>query len=141
MGVSRDTFHRYQALVESGDVDSLISDSRRVPNIRNRDDEACDEIETHHLGYLSYHDTFYVGNLKGVGRIYQQIFDDTYSKVAFDKLYTTKPPITSVGLLSDRVLPLFAEQDVPMLRVLTDRGTEFCGKVEHHGLPALPSDK
>lgn len=119
MGVSRDTFHRYQELVESGDVDSLMSRSRRVPNLKNRVDEACGEIETHHL---SSHDTFYVGNLRGVGRIYQQTFVDTYSKVAFDKLYTTKTPITSVGLLSDR-------------------GTEFCGKVEHHGLPALPSDK
>lgn len=52
--------------------------------------------------------------------------------MAFAKLYTTKTPITSADLLNDRVLPFFAEQKVPMLRVLTDRGTEFCGKVEHH---------
>ncbi len=215
MGVSRDTFYRYQELVESGDVDSLINRSRRVPNLKNRvdeatekavvdyaveypaygqvrasnelrragfsvspsgvrsiwlrhnlenfnkrlkaledkvnqegiilteeqvialerkkqDDEACGEIETHHPGYLGSQDTFYVGNLKGVGRIYQQTFVDTYSKVAFAKLYTTKTPITSADLLNDRVLPFFAEQEIPMLRVLTDRGTEFCGKVEHH---------
>ena len=32
-------------------------------------------------------DTFYVGNLKGVGRVYQQTFIDTYAKVACAKLY------------------------------------------------------
>ena len=57
---------------------------------------------------------------------------DTYSKVAFAKLYTTKTPITSVDLLNDQVLPFFAEQDVSMLRILTDRGTEYCGKLEQH---------
>lgn len=77
-------------------------------------------------------DTFYVGNLKGVGRIYQQTFVDTYSKVAHCKLYTTKTPITSADLLNDRVLPFFAEHDLPMLCILTDRGTEYCGKVENH---------
>ena len=215
MGVSRDTFYRYQELVEDGGIDSLINQNKRVPNPKNRvdpltersvmdyaiefpahgqhrtsnelrkkgvfvsgsgvrsiwvrhnlenfkkrlkaleekvakdgiilsdsqiaalekkqnDDEACGEIETAHPGYLGSQDTFYVGNLKGVGRIYQQTFVDTYSKVAFCKLYTTKTPITSADLLNDRVLPFFNEQDLPMLRILTDRGTEYCGRVEQH---------
>ncbi|ARM35219.1 TPA: IS481 family transposase [Legionella pneumophila] len=96
------------------------------------DDEACGEIETAHPGYLGSQDTFYVGTLKGVGRIYQQTFVDTYSKVAFAKLYTTKTPITSADLLNDKVLPFFEQRDLPMLRILTDRGTEYCGKVEQH---------
>lgn len=96
------------------------------------DDEACGEIETFHPGYLGSQDTFYVGTLKGVGRVYQQTFVDTYSKVAFAKLYTTKTPITSADLLNDRVLPFFASQDLPMLRILTDRGTEYCGKADRH---------
>jgi len=215
MGVSRDTFYRYQELVESGGIDSLISKSRRAPNIKNRvdqsteqavighavdqpahgqhrasnelrkkgifvsgsgvrsiwvrhnlenfkkrlraleekvandgiilsdaqvaalekkkhDDEACGEIETVHPGYLGSQDTFYVGNLKGVGRIYQQTFLDTYSKVAFCKLYTTKTPITAADILNDKVLPYFEENGLPMLRILTDRGTEYCGRVDHH---------
>lgn len=215
MGVSRDTFYRYQELVSEGGVDALIKRSRRAPNVKNRvdeeteaavikhatdfpahgqartsnelrkvgvfvsssgvrsiwlrnnlenfkkrlaaleakvdqegiilteqqvaaleqkkqDDEACGEIETHHPGYLGSQDTFYVGNLKGVGRIYQQTFVDTYCKVAFAKLYTTKTPITSADILNDRVLPFFESQELPMLRILTDRGTEFCGKVEQH---------
>lgn len=215
MGVSRDTFYRYQELVEDGGIDSLISQSRRTPNLKNRvdeateqsviesaieypaygqhrtsnelrkkgvfisgsgvrsvwlrhnlenfkkrlkaleekvanegiilsdaqvaalekkkhDDEACGEIETQHPGYLGSQDTFYVGNLKGVGRIYQQTFIDTYSKVAFAKLYTTKTPITAADMLNDKVLPYFEQYDLPMLRILTDRGTEYCGRVDHH---------
>ena len=97
-----------------------------------RDDEACGEIETAHPGYLGSQDTFYVGNLKGVGRIYQQTFVDTYSKVAHCKPYVTKTPITAADLLNDRVLPFYASQSLPMLRILTDRGTEYCGKVEQH---------
>ena len=215
MGVSRDTFYRYQELVEEGGIDALINTTRRVPNPKNRvdetienavityalefpahgqhrtsnelrkrgvfvsgsgvrsiwlrhdlenfkkrlkalekkvaedgiiltdaqiaalekkknDDEACGEIETEHPGYLGSQDTFYVGNLKGVGRIYQQTFVDTYSKVAHCKLYTTKTPITSADLLNDKVLPFYDSQDLPMLRILTDRGTEYCGRVEQH---------
>jgi transposase InsO family protein len=96
------------------------------------DDEACGEIETAHPGYLGSQDTFYVGTFKGVGRVYQQTYIDTYSKVAFAKLYTTKTPITSADLLNDRVLPFFEENELPVLRILTDRGTEYCGKVEQH---------
>jgi transposase InsO family protein len=215
MGVSRDTFYRYQELVEDGGIDALIDKSRRTPNLKNRvdettekavtdyaieypahgqvrtsnelrkqgifvsasgvrsiwlrhdlenfkkrlkaldakvaeegiiltdaqiaalekkklDDEASGEIETHHPGYLGSQDTFYVGNLKGVGRIYQQTFIDTFSKVAFAKLYKTKTPITAADILNDKVLPYFEYHELPMLRILTDRGTEYCGKVEHH---------
>ncbi len=215
MGVSRDTFYRYQELVNDGGIDALIDKNRRTANLKNRvepdteqavitsaidypawgqqrtsnelrkkgifisgsgvrsvwlrhnlanfknrlkaleakiaqegivltdaqvaalekkklDDEVSGEIETAHPGYLGSQDTFYVGNLKGVGRIYQQTFVDTYSKVAFAKLYTTKTPITSADLLNDKVLPFFDDHQLPMLRILTDRGTEYCGRVEHH---------
>lgn len=208
MGVSRDTFYRYQELASTGNIDALINQSRRTPNFKNRvdeqteqavidfaiqypaygqhrtsnelrqigifvsgsgvrsiwlrhnlenfkkrlkalemkvaqegiqlndqqiaalerkheDDVACGEIETHHPGYLGAQDTFYVGNLKGVGRIYQQTFIDTYSKVVHCKLYTTKTPITAADLLNDRVLPFYQSQGLPMLRILTDRGTQI----------------
>ena len=94
--------------------------------------EAHGEIETEHPGYLGSQDTYYVGNIKGVGRIYQQTFIDTYSRVAFAKLYNTKHAITSADILNDRVLPFFEENGIPLLRILTDRGTEFKGKPEHH---------
>ena len=94
--------------------------------------EAPGEIETEHSGYLGSQDTFYVGTMKGVGRIYQQTFIDTYTKVAFAKLYTTKNAITAADILNDKVLPSFEEQGIPLLRILTDRGTEYCGKIENH---------
>ena len=99
---------------------------------KKQDDEVCGEIESHHPGYLGSQDTFYVGTIKGVGRIYQQTFVDTYSKWAAAKLYTTKTPITGADLLNDRVLPFFVSQQMGIIRILTDRGTEYCGKLETH---------
>ena len=215
MGVSRDTFYRYKEAAEDGGVEALLDRNRRVPNLKNRvddatelavtryavdypahgqvrvsnelrkqgvfvspsgvrsvwlrhglanfkgrlkaleakvaedgiilteaqvqalerkklDDEVSGEIETHHPGYLGSQDTFYVGTMKGVGRIYQQTYVDTYSKVAHAKLYSTKTPITSADLLNDKVLPFMEEQGLPVLRILTDRGTEYCGRAETH---------
>lgn len=94
--------------------------------------EASGEIETEHPGYLGCQDTYYVGNIKGVGRIYQQTFIDTYTRVAFAKIYDRKNAITAADLLNDKVLPFYEDQSIPLLRVLTDRGTEFKGKREHH---------
>jgi transposase InsO family protein len=75
---------------------------------------------------------YYVGNIKGVGRIYQQTFIDSYCKVAFAKLYDRKHAITAADTLNDRVLPWYEEQGVALLRILTDRGSEYCGNREHH---------
>jgi transposase InsO family protein len=96
------------------------------------DKEAHGEFESECPGYCGAQDTFYVGTLKGVGRIYQQTFIDTYAKVAFAKLYDRKTPITAADLLNDRVVPFYDEHGIPLSRVLTDRGTEFCGRPEHH---------
>ena len=94
--------------------------------------EAHGEIETEHPGYLGSQDTFYVGTIKSIGRIYQQTFIDTYTKVAFAKLYTTKTALVAADLLNDRVLPWFEQQNIRLLRILTDRGTEYCGAIQHH---------
>ena len=94
--------------------------------------EAHGEFDSEHPGYCGAQDTFYVGNMKGVGRIYQQTFIDTYAKVGFAKLYDRKTPITAADLLNDRVVPFFDTYGISLLRVLTDRGTEFCGNPEHH---------
>lgn len=91
-----------------------------------------DEIDTQHPGYLIAQDTYYVGYIKGVGRIYQQTAIDTYSAVAFAKLYTAKVPVTAADILNDKVLPFFESHMIPVMRVLTDRGTEFCGSPEKH---------
>lgn len=125
---------RLNALEEKAAQENLILTEAQVQALERKkeDDAAAGEIETAHPGYLGSQDTFYVGTLKGVGRVYQQTFVDTYSKVAFAKLYTTKTPITAADLLNDKVLPFFAENGLPLLRILTDRGTEYCGSPERH---------
>jgi transposase InsO family protein len=94
--------------------------------------EAHGEFESECPGYCGAQDTFYVGTLKGVGRIYQQTFVDTYSKVAFAKLYDRKTSLTAADLLNDQVVPFFEEKEVPLSRILTDRGTEYCGSPDSH---------
>ena len=70
--------------------------------------------------------------IKGIGRNYQQTFIDTYREVGFAKLYDRKTPVTAADLLNDRVLPFFEEHGIPLSRVLTDRGTEYCGAPDRH---------
>jgi transposase InsO family protein len=94
--------------------------------------EAHGEFESECPGYCGAQDTFYVGTLKGVGRIYQQTFIDTYSKVAFAKLYDRKTSLTAADLLNDQVVPFFEAHEVPLSRLLTDRGTEYCGSPDAH---------
>lgn len=112
---------------------AVLTEAQVVALERKADEDIVSgQIETAHPGYLGCQDTFYVGTLKGVGRVYQQTFIDAYSKVACAKLYTTKTPITAADLLNDRVMPLYEESGMGLLRILTDRGTEYCGKPEQH---------
>lgn len=110
----------------------LTEDQLKALEKSREEKEAHGEIETMHPGYLGAQDTYYVGTIKGVGRIYQQTFIDTYTKVAFAKLYDRKNALVAADTLNDRVLPFYEANNVPLLRVLTDRGTEYCGAREHH---------
>ena len=111
----------------------ILTESQVVALERAKEEKvAHGEIETHHPGFLGAQDTYYVGYIKGVGKIYQQTFIDTYSKVATAKLYDRKLALVAADMLNDRVIPLYDQYGIPLMRILTDRGTEYCGAREHH---------
>ena len=94
--------------------------------------EAHGECESEGPGYCGAPETFSVGTVKGVGRIDQQTFLDTYSKGAAAKLDDRKTALTAADLLNDQVVPFFEEQEVPVSPILTARGTEYCGSPDSH---------
>lgn len=125
---------RLKALEKKAAEQNLIltEDQLRALEKAKEEKQAHGEIETEHPGYLLAQDTYYVGTIKGVGRIYQQTVIDTYTKVAFTKLYDRKNALVAADILNDRVVPWFDNQGVSILRILTDRGTEYCGSREDH---------
>jgi hypothetical protein len=106
----------------------LIEDQVRALEKAKEEKESRGEVETEHPGYLLGVDTYYVGTIKEVGRIYQQTVIDTYSKAAFVKIYDRKNAFVAAEVLNEKVVPWFEEQDIRILRTLTDRGIKYCGK-------------
>lgn len=99
---------------------------RFSPEFRER------HIEVHHTGELVAVDTFFVGTLKGVGKVYLQSVIDCYSRYAWGRLYTNKLPVTAVHVLNNNVLPFFEDHDARITTILSDNGREFCGRKDRH---------
>lgn len=88
-------------------------------------------VESSRPGELLSQDTFYVGQLKGIGKVYLHALVDTYSSYGFGFLHTSKQPEAAVALLYNDVLPFYRERGLGIGAILTDNGTEFCGRREH----------
>lgn len=99
---------------------------RFSPEFRER------HIEAPHTGALVAVDTFFVGILKGVGKVYLQTAIDCHSRYAWAELHTSKLPVTAVSNLNNSVLPTFEEADAKIDVVLSDNGREFCGRPDRH---------
>ena len=99
---------------------------RFSPEFRER------HIEAPHTGSLVAVDTFFVGTLKGVGKVYLQTAIDCHSRYAWAQLHTSKLPVTAVQTLNNAVLPAFEEHDARIEVVLSDNGREFCGRPDRH---------
>ena len=88
-------------------------------------------VESSSPGELLSQDTFYVGNLKGVGRVYLQAVVDTYGSYAFGYLHTGKIPEHAAAVLHEDVLPQYKKWGIPVKAILTDNGREYCGTSHH----------
>ena len=99
---------------------------RFSPEFRER------HIIARHTGDLVAVDTFFVGTLKGIGKVYLQSVLDCYSRYAWARLYTSKMPVTAVHILNESVLPFFEEHEASITTILSDNGREFCGRPDQH---------
>ena len=116
--------HREQTIELNDEQIRLLE--RFSPEFRER------QIEAHYTRELVAVDTFFVGALKGVGKVYLQTVLDCYSRHAWGRLYTSKLPVTSVHVLNETVLPFFEAHEARVYTILSDNGREFCGRPDHH---------
>jgi transposase InsO family protein len=119
-----ETAVRKRKIELSGEQIRLLE--RFSPEFRER------HIKTRYTGDLVAVDTFFVGTLKGVGKVYLQSVLDCHSRYAWGRLYTSKLPITAVHVLNDCVLPFFDQHQARITTILSDNGREFCGRMDQH---------
>jgi len=116
--------HKEKGMILSEEqIQALLEHASKIPS---------EHVFSRHPGYLLCQDTFEVGCLKGIGKIYMQAVIDTFGSFGFAKLYTSKMPTTCADILIDKVIPFYNGMNIPIQRILTDNGGEYCGKPLNH---------
>lgn len=118
-----ETRHAEQPIELTGEQVQFIE--KHNPAFRER------HLQSSRPGELLCQDTFYVGQLKGVGKVYLHAVVDSYSSYAFGFLHTSKQPEAAVAVLHNDVLPFYRQHELLVQRLLTDNGREFCGTETH----------
>ena len=107
----------------SAEKNNILTESQvQALEEKKQEKEAHGEVETFHSGFLFAQDTYYVGYIKGVGKNYQQTGINTYLNIGFAKLYQDKTQLAAADFMNSKVLPFFDEEQISVLRVLTDNG-------------------
>jgi transposase InsO family protein len=81
------------------------------------------------VGEQVFLDTMYVGNLKGVGRVWQYTAVDGACSFGFARVRAgRKAATTMAAFLEHHVLPAYREVGIRLVEVITDGGPEFTGR-------------
>lgn len=125
-------YDRWMALEKKSATEGMELSSEQVAYIEKINPSFKERhVESSGPGMLLSQDTFFVGTLKGVGRVYMHTVIDTYGSFAFGFLHTTKQPEAAVAVVHNDVLPFYEELGIPVKAILTDNGREYCGTEAH----------
>ena len=105
---------------------------KAVQRLKRLEQASDQHVEANQPGELVSQDLYFVGIIKGIGKIYMQSAVDCSCSVAFAKICVSKQPITSVALVHERIVPFYESIGVPLRAILTDCGREYCGRPDSH---------
>jgi len=115
--------HRLDRLFYAQDrSDNPLATERYLREVAKRKESY---IKAYYPGYHIFQDTFYVGTIKGLVRIYQQTGIDAYAGFGFAKVFRDKTAISAIDFLKTKVLSVYRQFHIPLDRILTDNGKEY----------------
>jgi len=117
-------YDRLLALEKQSIANGIILSSEQFQALERLRPKAR-HIHAPFAGYLFNQDTFYIGHLKGIGKMYAQVGIDCYSSFGFARIYTHKTAQMAVDFLKEHVLPIYQLFQIPLFNILTDNGKEY----------------
>lgn len=90
---------------------------------RDKGKAKTNHLQASYPGQVVSQDTFYLGCIKGIGRIYHQVAGDCFSSFSAAQIYPDKTAKSSSDFVENHLVKKFAP--VKIGRLLTDCGAEF----------------